>query len=152
MPCLAPAQPTPGGAAPPAPISRATLIDVGAERYRAGAYREAVAVFNSIVARHPDDAEAHLYLVLSDLQLGEDALAQRHLVLLRDLAIGPRARVQVERLLEAMRAGPLASSMRAFIIGALEEAMLRDRLPPGGIVSRDRSGRAVPRYNYPYLP
>jgi tetratricopeptide (TPR) repeat protein len=123
------------------------LIDAGIDRYRAGAYREAVAILNSVVATRPDSPAAQLYLSLSYLKLGEDALAQRHLAALRDLPTNPRLRAQVDIVLEGLRAGPVSPPLRQFIASSLDETMSLERSP-----RRPPFADSLLRLNFPYFP
>jgi len=127
-----------------------SLVDAGVERYRAGAYREAIAILNSVVASQPGHSQAHLYLSLSHLRLGEDSLAERHLVALRSLPIGPRLRVKVDHVVEGLRTGPLTPPLRQFIAGTLEETMLAER-PERPARPPALSVGALNR-NFPYFP
>jgi hypothetical protein len=127
-----------------------TLVDAGVERYRAGAYREAVAILNSVVASQPGNPRAHLYLSLSHLRLGEDSLAERHLVALRSLSIGPRLRVKVDHVVEGLRTGPLTPPLRQFIAGTLEETMQAER--PERPVLPTALGAGGLNRNFPYFP
>lgn len=123
------------------------LTDAGAERYRAGAYREAVSILNSVVATRPDSPAAQLYLSLSYLKLGEDALAQRHLAALRDLPINPRLRAQVDIVLEGLRGGPVSPPLRQFIASSLDETMSLERSP-----RRPSFADSLLMRNFPYFP
>ena len=123
------------------------LTDAGIERYRAGAYREAVAVLNSVAAKRPDSAAAQLYLSLGYLKLGEDALAQRHLAVLRDMTITPRLRAQINIVLEGLRSGPVSPPLRQFIASSLDETMSLDRSP-----SRPPLADSLLKRNFPYFP
>jgi tetratricopeptide (TPR) repeat protein len=123
------------------------LIEAGIERYRAGAYREAIGILNSMVATRADSQPAQLYLALSHLQLGDNAQAERHLVALRALPINPRLRAQVDYVLEGMRAGPVSPSLRRFIALALDETMSFERSP-----QRPPFAENLLRRNFPYFP
>jgi tetratricopeptide (TPR) repeat protein len=123
------------------------LTDAGIERYRAGAYREAIAILNSVVATRPDNVAAQLYLSLSYLKLGEDTLAQRHLAALRDLPINPRLRAQVDIVLDGLRAGPVSPPLREFIAASLDETMAFERSP-----GRPPFADSLLRRNFPYFP
>ena len=123
------------------------LTDAGFERYRAGSYREAVAILNSVVATRPDNAAAQLYLSLSHLKLGEDASAQRHLAALRELPINPRLRAQVDIVLEGLRAGPVSPPLRQFIASSLDETMSLERSP-----RRPSFADSFLKRNFPYFP
>ena len=133
-----------GGAAAERPD---TLTDVGIERYRAGAFREAVATLNSVVATRPDSPAAQLYLSLSYLRLGEDALTQRHLAALRDLPVNPRLRAQADIVLEGLRAGPLSPPLRQFIASSLDETMSLERS-----TRRPSFADSLLKRNFPYFP
>ena len=123
------------------------LTDAGIERYRAGAFREAIAILRSVVATRPDSAAAQLYLSLSYLKLGEDALAQRHLAALRDLPVNPRLRAQVDIVLEGLRAGPVSPPLRQFIASSLDETMSLERSP-----RRPSFADSLLKRNFPYFP
>ena len=123
------------------------LTDAGTERYRAGASREAIAILTSVVATRPDSPAAQLYLALSYLKLGEDALAQRHLAALRALKINPRLRAQVDIVLEGLRAGPVSPPLRQFIASSLDETMSLERSP-----RRPSFADSLLKRNFPYFP
>jgi len=125
----------------------ALMTDAGVERYRAGAYREAIAILNSVTASRPSSPENQLYLSLSYLALGEDALAQRHLKVLRDLTITARLRAQVDIVLEALQVGPLSPPLRQFIAMSLDETMSIERFP-----RRPSFADNFLRRNFPYFP
>lgn len=124
-----------------------TLVGAGIERYRVGAYRDAIAIFESILAGRRESPEARLYASLSHLQLGEDAAAQRHLLALRDLRLSARLRNQVDHVLEVIRAGAVTPPLRRFIAAALDETMLTERsVRPPTVAGRG------PSRNFPYFP
>ena len=138
-------------ATPDSPVSSTgrldVLIEAGIERYRAGAYREAIAVLSSAVAARADAPAPQLYLALSHLRGEDDALARRHLVALRGLAINPRLRAQVDYVLEGMQAGPLSPPLRQFIAAAFDETMALERAP-----RRPAFVDTLLRRNFPYFP
>src|SRR6185295_15085831 len=82
--------------------------EAGIERYRAGAHREAIAILTPVVAARPGDQAGQLYLGLSHIWIGEDALAERHLRAVRALPITARLSAQLDYVLEGMKAGPLS--------------------------------------------
>ncbi len=123
------------------------LTDAGIERYRTGAYREAIAILNSVAATRTDSPAVQLYLSLSYLKLGEDALAQRHLAALRDLPVNPRLRAQVDIVLEGLRAGPVSPPLRQFIASSLDETMSLERSP-----RRPSFADSLLKRNFPYFP
>ncbi|MGH9363907.1 MAG: hypothetical protein ACRD1B_01385 [Thermoanaerobaculia bacterium] len=123
------------------------LTEAGIERYRAGSFREAIAILNSVVAGRADIPAAQLYLSLSYVKLGEDASAQRHLTALRGLSISPRLRAQVDIVLEGLSAGPVSPPLRQFIASALDETMSLERSP-----RRPSFVGTFLKRNFPYFP
>ncbi|MGH9365718.1 MAG: hypothetical protein ACRD1B_10720 [Thermoanaerobaculia bacterium] len=123
------------------------LTEAGVERYRAGSFREAIAILDSVVANRADISAAQLYLSLSHLRLGDEAAAQRHLAVLRGLPINPRLRAQVDIVLEGMRTGPVSPPLRQFIASALDETMTLERSP-----RRPSFADILLKRNFPYFP
>ena len=123
------------------------LTETGIERYRAGSFREAMAILNSVVTSRPDSAAAQLYLSMSHLRFGDDASAQHHLMVLRGLPITPRLRGQVDIVLEGMRSGPVSPPLRQFIASALDETMSLERSP-----RRPSFADLLLKRNFPYFP
>lgn len=121
--------------------------EAGIEHYRAGAYRQAADSLTSVVTKRPDDQAARLYLALSHLRLGEDALAERHLVALRSMQINPRLSAQLDYVLEGIRSGPVSQPLRQFISMALDETMSLERSP-----RRPPFADSLLRRNFPYFP
>lgn len=121
--------------------------EAGVERYRAGAHREAITTLTPVVAARPDDQAARLYLALSHIWLGEDALAARHLTALRALPVAPRLSAQLDYVLEGMKVGPLSPPLRRFVALALDETMSLERSP-----RRPPFAESLLRRNFPYFP
>ena len=123
------------------------LTEAGIERYRAGSFREAIGILNSVVASRADIPAAQLYLSLSHMRLGDDASAQRHLAVLGGLPINPRLRAQVDIVLEGMRTGSVSPPLRQFIASALDETMSLERSP-----RRPSFADILLKRNFPYFP
>jgi hypothetical protein len=124
----------------------AALTDAGIARYRARAFRDSVSILSASVAEDPRSARATLYLALSHLQLGEDAAAERYMLVLHQARLRPHLRSQIGRVLDAMRAGPISPPLRDFIAVTLEDTMASDR------TLRPRTFADYLFRNFPHVP
>ena len=123
-----------------------SLLAQGIGHYQAGAYRDAITNLDAVLVARPD-VVAQLYVSLSYLAMGEDEMAQRHLVALSALPVPPLLREQVSAVLEVMQTGPVSPPMRRLIVAALERTA-----PVQQFSGRPVLADSILRRNFPYVP
>jgi len=98
-------------------------LGLGVAQYRSGAFSDASATLDAVLARAPNTHAALLYSGLAALHRRDDAVAEDRLTRLRIVEPDPRFGAQVERAMRVLRAGaPVTDDLRAFIAASLEDS------------------------------